>query len=57
MIPFYVLTYPLTYSPNRPGGAPPDPVCLSYTHDDDYEDYLELAPEKKAKRDASRRGG
>jgi hypothetical protein len=42
---------------DRPGGAPPDPVCLSYTHDDDYEDYLELAPEKRAKRDASRRGG
>jgi hypothetical protein len=47
----------LTYSPARSGDAPPDPVCLSYTHDDDYEDYLELAPEKRAKRDASRRGG
>ena len=31
---------------DRPGGAPPDPVCLSYTHDDDYDEYLELAPDK-----------
>jgi len=37
------------------GATAPDPVCLSYTHDDDYEEYLELPPEKKAKRDA--RGG
>ena len=37
--------------------GPPDLVCLSYTHDDDYEDYLELAPAKRAKREQSRRGG
>ena len=37
--------------------GPPDLVCLSYTHDDDYEDYLELAPAKRAKRELSRRGG
>ena len=37
--------------------TPPDLVCLSYTHDDDYEDYLHLAPEKRAKREASRRAG
>ena len=37
------------------GGAAPDLVCLSYTHDNDYEEYKELSPEKRAKRDA--RGG
>ena len=37
--------------------GPPDVVCLSFTHDDDYEDYLELAPAKRAKREASRRAG
>ena len=42
---------------DSPGSAPPDPVCLSYTHDDDYEDYLTLAPEKRAKREQARRGG
>ena len=34
--------------------AAPDLVCLSYTHDDDYEEYKVLPPGKKAKRD---RGG
>jgi len=37
------------------GGAKPDLVCLSYTHDDDYEKFKVLSPEKRAKRDA--RGG
>ena len=36
-------------------GAAPDLVCLSYTHDSDYEKYKELTPAKRAKRDA--RGG
>ena len=38
-----------------PEGGTPDLVCLSYTHDDDYEEYKELSPAKRAKRDA--RGG
>ena len=27
--------------------GPPDLVCLSYTHDDDYEDYKPYPPGKK----------
>ena len=38
----------------RDADAAPDLVCLSYTHDDDYEEYKVLPPGKKTKRD---RGG
>ena len=32
-------------------GGKPDLVCLSYTHDDDFEEYKTLPPGKKAKRE------
>ena len=37
------------------GRGPPDLVCLSYTHDRDYEEYKPYPEGKRPKRDA--RGG
>ena len=36
----------------QPGGEPPDLVCLSYTHDSDYEQYKPYPPGKRPKREA-----
>lgn len=35
----------------------PDPLCLSYTHDDDYEEYRPLPPGVLSRRERLRRAG
>ena len=34
---------------SQQGQSPPDLVCLSYTHDRDYEQYKEYPPGKRPK--------